>query len=515
MKTVLSKIFKHPFILVLLAVLVKIPLFFTKNIQEDSFITWRVARNLVEYGVIGFNGDERISASTTHLYVFITAFFQLIFSENFIFPLLTFSGILFAIGSWWLAKMLFPSQLMKRGIFVLLLNITPPALTASFLGMEYGILFFLYNGLIYFGLFKNKKWAYFLFPILLLWTRVDTVIFLGIFFMADLYLKRKINFIYVLGGIIGVVSVVGFNYLYFGEIVNHTITAKKIAYKSLVQNNSLEFFLYQWAYYGGLIKKYGIFTFLIFIAFLAFLVYAMFRILKGETLVPKTTKVILLFLAVFALAKISVFSTFKAYFDWYYWLPRVFFFAIVLYYFLNVNAWKKKIVFGGVVLLFIGLYFVQIIQSYTIGYMEERQRMTIAADINKDNVGIGQSILLEPAGIIPFYTNLYTYDEVGLVNARINDEMLNDENYWWINSVNKFQPDYILTIAKKPGAENSFYKMKPPDKALFEVDYQLVNTYPIAKIHDNAPRLLKWIYQLRPIGKDYFLYKRRTKNAVN
>ena len=145
MKTVLSKIFKHPFLLVLLAILVKIPLFFTKNIQEDSFITWRVARNLVQYGVIGFNGDERVSASTTHLYVFITAFFQLIFGENFIFPLLTFSGILFAIGSWWLAKMLFPSQLMKCGIFVLLLNITPPALTASFLGMEYGILFFLYN----------------------------------------------------------------------------------------------------------------------------------------------------------------------------------------------------------------------------------------------------------------------------------------------------------------------------------------------------------------------------------
>ncbi len=156
MKTVLSKIFNTPLLLLLLAVLVKIPLFFTKNIQEDSFITWRVARNFVQYGVIGFNGNERISASTTHFYVFITAFFQLIFGKNFIYPLLIFSGILFTIGSWWLAKILFPSDVMKRGLFVLLINITPPALTASFLGMEYGILFFLYNGLIYFGFFKNK-----------------------------------------------------------------------------------------------------------------------------------------------------------------------------------------------------------------------------------------------------------------------------------------------------------------------------------------------------------------------
>ena len=511
MKTALSKIFNTPFLLIFLAVLVKIPLFFTKNIQEDSFITWRVARNFVKYGVIGFNGDERISASTTHLYVLITAFFQLIFGEGFIYPVLVFSGILFAIGSWWLAKILFPNEIMKRAFFFLLLNITPPALTASFLGMEYGILFFLYNGLIYFGLFKNKKWAYFLFPILLIWTRVDTVIFLGIFFLGDLYLKRKINFIYILGGIIGVVAVVGFNYLYFGEIVNHTITAKKIAYKNLMQNNSLEFLLYQWAYYGGLIKKYGIFTFLLFVAFLTFLGYAIFKIIKNNKVGTFTSKLVLVLILVFALTKITLFSFLKAYFDWYYWLPRVFLFVVILYYFLNINTWKKKSVLVVISILFIGLYFFQMVQSYTIGYMEERQRMTIAADINKDEVGIEKSILLEPAGIIPFYTQLYTYDEVGLVNARINDEMLNDEDYWWINSVNKFHPDYILTIAKKPGDIDSFYKIKPESIASFDHDYELVKVYPIAKIHDNAPFVLKWIYQLRPIGKDYFLYKKRTE----
>ncbi|MDP2452719.1 MULTISPECIES: hypothetical protein [unclassified Kaistella] len=511
MKTALSKIFNTPFLLIFLAVFVKIPMFFTKNIQEDSFITWRVARNFVKYGVIGFSGDERISASTTHLYVLITAFFQLVFGEGFIYPVLIFSGILFAIGSWWLAKILFPNEIMKRGFFFLLLNITPPALTASFLGMEYGILFFLYNGLIYFGLFKNKKWAYFLFPILLLWTRLDAVIFLGIFFLGDLYLKRKINFIYILGGIIGVVTVVGFNYLYFGEIVNHTITAKKIAYKNLMQNNSLKFLLYQWAYYGGLIKKYGIFTFLLFVAFLTFLGYAIFKIIKNNKVGTLTSKLVLVLILVFALTKITLFSFLKAYFDWYYWLPRVFLFAVILYYFLNINIWKRKSVLVGISILFIGLYFFQMVQSCTIGYMEERQRMTIAADINKDEVGIEKSILLEPAGIIPFYTQLYTYDEVGLVNARINDEMLNDEDYWWINSVNKFHPDYILTIAKKPGDNDSFYKIKPESIAQFDHDYELVKVYPIAKIHDNAPFVLKWIYQLRPIGKDYFLYKKRTE----
>ncbi|WP_312818525.1 hypothetical protein [Kaistella carnis] len=509
MKSAVAKIFNSPFLLILLTVIVKIPMFFTKNIQEDSFITWRVARNFMNYGVIGFNGSERISASTTHLYVFITAFFELIFGEHFIFPLLTFSGILFAVGSYWFAKILFHADVFKRGIFVLLLNITPPALAASCLGMEYGILFFLYSGLIYFGLYKSKNWAYFIFPVLLLWTRVDTVIFLGIFFLADLYLRRKMNLIYILGGIIGVVSVVGFNYLYFGEIVNHTITAKKIAYKNLIQNNSLEFMLYQWAYYGGLIKKYSVYTFVLFVLFLFFLAYALFKILKNENKEKSNVKVIMVLILTFALAKITIFSIFNAYFDWYYWLPRVFLFVVILYYFLEIHAWKKKTVFSGVCLLFIGLYGLQLVQSYTIGYMEERQRMQIAADLNSDKVSITQSILLEPAGIIPFFTGMYTYDEVGLVNERINDEMLKDEKYWWINSVNRFQPDYILTIENKAGEENSLYPIQTEKRGAFNERYELVKTYPIAKIHDTAPMVLRWIYGIRPIGKDYYLYKKR------
>lgn len=509
MKSAVAKIFNSPFLLILLTVIVKIPMFFTKNIQEDSFITWRVARNFMNYGVIGFNGSERISASTTHLYVFITAFFELIFGEHFIFPLLTFSGILFAVGSYWFAKILFPADVFKRGIFVLLLNITPPALAASCLGMEYGILFFLYSGLIYFGLYKSKNWAYFIFPVLLLWTRVDTVIFLGIFFLADLYLRRKMNLIYILGGIIGVVSVVGFNYLYFGEIVNHTITAKKIAYKNLIQNNSLEFMLYQWAYYGGLIKKYSVYTFVLFVLFLFFLAYALFKILKNENKEKSNVKMIMVLILTFALAKITIFSIFNAYFDWYYWLPRVFLFVVILYYFLEIHAWKKKTVFSGVCLLFIGLYGLQLVQSYTIGYMEERQRMQIAADLNSDKVSITQSILLEPAGIIPFFTGMYTYDEVGLVNERINDEMLKDEKYWWINSVNRFKPDYILTIENKAGEENSLYPIPAEKRGAFNESYVLVKTYPIAKIHDNAPTVLRWIYGIRPIGKDYYLYKKR------
>src|SRR5690606_12118597 len=122
--------------------------------------------------------------------------------------------VLFGIGSWWLGKILFRKDMLNRGIFVILLNMVPPALTASCLGMEYGILFFLYSGLIYFGLRKGKECAYFVFPVLLLWTRIDTVIFLGVFFVADLIIRKKLNPAFILGGIVGIASVVAFNMIY-------------------------------------------------------------------------------------------------------------------------------------------------------------------------------------------------------------------------------------------------------------------------------------------------------------
>ena len=124
----------------------------------------------------------------------------------------------------------------------------------------------------------------------------------------------------------------------------------------------------------------------------------------------------------------------------------------------------------------IGLYVFQLLQSFTIGYMEDSQRMKIAREIGRSDAPLEQSIFLEPAGIIPFYTELYVYDEVGLVNEKITDEMLKDENFWWINSVNRFRPNYILTIAKKPGDSGSFYKIKPEDMVTFNQNYKLEKT---------------------------------------
>lgn len=498
---------RQDFLLLLSTLLFKIPIFFTKHIQEDSFITWKVAKNLLNYGVIGFNGEERISASTTHLYVLISAAFQQVLGDSFIYPLLIFSSLLFGIGSIWLAKILF-SEGRKKLYFVLFLNLTPPALTASGLGMEYGVLFFLYCGLLYWALYREEKWAYIILPILILWTRMDTVIFLGIAFLIDVFLRRKINFLFILGGLIGLISVIGFNYFYFGELVNHTILAKKIAYKGLKEPITFSHFLNQLSYYGGLLRMSGKLSIGLFLSFLVFVTFIIFKILKNPEETGKN-KIFITGIVVFALIKIFIFIIFRAYFDWYYWLPRTFLFVIVFYFLLNEvkTLFPIKIAFGLVFSL--SLFVLQILQSSAIGYMEDTQRMQIVRDLLKEKPNIHQSIILEPAGKIPFYTNLYTLDEVGLVNRQIMNEMQADENFWWINAVKKYQPKYILSIGVRADSGQSYYKMRHVDKIYFNERYQLVKEYPIADVYKNSPKILQEIYKIRPIGKDYYLYVKK------
>lgn len=184
---------KLPIYAFFLALIVKIIFLFTHHIQEDAFITWRVAQNLLDYGVIGFNGETKISASTTHLYVFVSYIFNLVFGkENFIEPLLLFNSILFTIASVLLSHLLFKNNKFKA-IFIVLFGLLPPSIKISILGMEYGILFFLEMALFYYGFKKEKKWVLFFLPAFIMFTRIDTVIFLGITFIIDVIWNKKIR----------------------------------------------------------------------------------------------------------------------------------------------------------------------------------------------------------------------------------------------------------------------------------------------------------------------------------
>ena len=496
MSETLQKYAKFPLLAVVFTVLVKLLFLLTHHIQEDAFITWRVAQNLLDYGVIGFNGETKISASTTHLYVFVSYVFNLIFGkENFIYPLLIFNSLLFTIGSYFLSKLILENP-VHQAIFIFLFGILPPSIKISILGMEYGILFFLEMALLYFGFKQNKIWAQILFPILILFTRIDTVIFLGIVFLVDIIWNKKIRWFYILGGMLGVAVLMSFNWFYFGELVNNTIVAKSVTYaKNMSLALQWKYFLMNYGNFWGMLKlpgDFNPFTILVLVfEFLAFL----YIVSKRES---KNLFIWIIFL--FGWTKQLIFISQRSYFDWYYWVPQILLFAVILVFVLEQKTYKLWWISLLLIFYILPMAAFQTIHSIATGNGEWNYRRSIGLFLKDYEKDKNQYILLEPAGYIPYFSGLKAIDEVGLVDKEIQTEIKKDKANYWKNTVEKRKPKYLL-------APKNLFEGK--DGSFYQENYRLLKEFRIKNHLNSDNKILEKIYRLKPSGTDYNLYERK------
>jgi len=484
-----------PVLAALFTVVFKLLFLLTHHIQEDAFITWRVAQNLLDYGVIGFNGDTKISASTTHLYVFVSWFFNLIFGkEHFIYPLLVFNSLLFTVGSYWLGKLVLKDAVLQAW-FIVLFGLLPPAVKISILGMEYGILFFLYMALLYFGFHRNRAWAQIVFPVLILFTRIDTVIFLGILFVCDGIHTRRIRWKYVLGGLLGVIAVVGFNELYFHELVNNTIVAKSLAYQHQYSfSQKLSFFFGNFGNFWGMLKLPGTFN-PFTVVVLVFELLCLLAIIRKK----EERNFFIVFLFVFGWAKQFIFLSQRSYFDWYYWIPQMVLFVPVLVFVLEQKSrkylWRTLLV----VFYILPMLLFQTVHSIATGNGEWNYRRGIGLFLNHYEKDKNQWIFLEPAGYVPYFSGLRTMDEVGLVDKGVQNEILKDRIHYQLNVVKNRKPRYLLSY-------QDLFQGK--DAAYYRSHYRLIREFRIREHLNSSNRLLEKIYHMKPSGTDYNLYER-------
>lgn len=487
-----------PILAVILVILVKIPFLLTHHIQEDAFITWRVAQNLMDYGVIGFNGEEKISSSTTHMYMFMSWLFNVVFGkEAFMYPILIFNSLLFTIGSWLLSKMLFKEGRIQA-FFIVLFGLLPPAIKISILGMEYGLLFLLEMSLLYYGFYRNKNWALVVFPPLIMFTRIDTVIFLGIVFLVKLISERRIYWNYVLGGILGLCLVLSFNQLYFNEWVNNTIVAKKTAYRSDYSfSEQVDMFIYNFGHYFGMLKlpvgANWLTSFILILEAIAFFVL----VRKSESKV----RFILTSIFIFGWVKQLIFLSQRSYFDWYYWVPQLLLFVPILVLVLQEFLRGKKMYLIGLVIFFsLPMIGFQAIHSIATGNGEWNYRRQIGLFLNDYEKDKNQWILLEPAGFVPYFSKLKTIDEVGLVDKGALEEIKKDRENYWVNIVKNRKPKYILAYQDLENSPNATY---------YAENYEIIKEFRIAEHFKSDNALLEKIYKLKPSGRDYTLYQRK------
>ena len=496
MSETLQKYAKFPLLAVVFTVLVKLLFLLTHHIQEDAFITWRVAQNLLDYGVIGFNGETKISASTTHLYVFVSYIFNLIFGkENFIYPLLIFNSLLFTIGSYFLSKLILENP-VHQAIFIFLFGILPPSIKISILGMEYGILFFLEMALLYFGFKQNKIWAQILFPILILFTRIDTVIFLGIVFLVDIIWTKKVRWFYILGGILGFVVLMSFNWFYFGELVNNTIVAKSVTYaKNMSLALQWKYFLMNYGNFWGMLKLPGDFNPFTILVLVFELLAFLYIVSKRES---KNLFIWIIFL--FGWTKQLIFISQRSYFDWYYWVPQILLFAVILVFVLEQKTYKLWWISLLIIFYILPMAAFQTVHSIATGNGEWNYRRSIGLFLKDYEKDKNQYILLEPAGYIPYFSGLKAIDEVGLVDKEIQTEIKKDKANYWKNTVEKRKPKYLL-------APKNLFEGK--DGSFYQENYKLLKEFRIKNHLNSDNKILEKIYRLKPSGTDYNLYERK------
>lgn len=496
MSETLQKYAKIPLLAVVFTVLVKLLFLLTHHIQEDAFITWRVAQNLLDYGVIGFNGETKISASTTHLYVFVSYFFNLIFGkENFIYPLLIFNSLLFTIGSYFLSKLILENP-VHQAIFIFLFGVLPPSIKISILGMEYGILFFLEMALLYFGFKQNKIWAQILFPILILFTRIDTVIFLGIVFLVDIIWNKKNRWFYILGGILGVVVLMSFNWFYFGELVNNTIVAKSVTYaKNMSLALQWKYFLMNYGNFWGMLKLPGDFNSFTILVLVFELLAFLYVVSKKES---KNLFIWIIYL--FGWTKQLIFISQRSYFDWYYWVPQILLFAVILVFVLEQKTYKFWWISLLLIFYILPMATFQTVHSIATGNGEWNYRRSIGLFLKDYEKDKNQYILLEPAGYIPYFSGLKAIDEVGLVDKEIQTEIKKDKANYWKNTVEKRKPKYLL-------APKNLFEGK--DGSFYQDNYQLLKEFRIKNHLNSDNKIIEKIYRLKPSGTDYNLYERK------
>ena len=135
-----------------------------------------------------------------------------------------------------------------------------------------------------------------------------------------------------------------------------------------------------------------------------------------------------------------------------------------------------------------------------------------------DNIGFprnpeyvsNDTLFLEPAGYIPYYAKIKTYDTVGLASPEIKKYREKDKNNrWWLDFIEEKKPTFILDRSNLYGdfSHDGEYTMSSSERIWFKNNYKLVKEYNYHNYVEQYSGSLEQFYKLGNHAP-YFLYKR-------
>lgn len=205
---------------------------------DDSYITFRYARNILAGNGFVFNPGEMVQGTTTPLYTLLMAGIGSFWGTSLI-PFPQISMVVNAIADSITCVLIFLigsilGSPIAGAAASLCWAIAPFSVTFAIGGLETSLYILLLTGVIWSNLKKNTKTTALL-AVLSILTRPDAIILIGFLILDRLFRAKfkneKIHITEVLIFILPGVIWVGFAWIYFGSIVPHSVQAKLAVYR--------------------------------------------------------------------------------------------------------------------------------------------------------------------------------------------------------------------------------------------------------------------------------------------
>jgi hypothetical protein len=197
-------------------------------------------------------------------------------------------------------------------------------------------------------------------------------------------------------------------------------------------------------------------------------------------------------------------------FDWYLYPPNWLATIVVL---VGCSHAIRHLRFRGAVVAFAGILWlgfagVQWAHSLAASTQDYHYRADIGRYLHDISGGHG-TLFLEPAGFIPYYAGLPTFDEVGLVSPGVSRYIRQDRHHWWIDFVQAEQPTYIVQRESFAHFETfDGQTLSADEQRWFLSHYELIRrTHYNPALYHPSP-VLRRILQMGPMP-DYLIYQRR------
>lgn len=496
--------------------LLRVPIMATEHRQEDAFISLRCAVNLAETGFYGFNPGEVVSASTSHAYVFLAALLKLSSPRLFL-ELLSWLNVVLFLSGLALLVCSIVEERRARWLVFCTSALLPVGLEIANSAMETSLLFALL-GLVVFSERRNGKYPA-LMASFVPWVRPDAAVFPLLLAIFRIRSDRRRASMLVAGVLIGGLALVLFNLAVFGAPFHQSIAAKWVAggsHRTLSERAQGALL----AIFGG--ESGGAFAplpsrFLDGLQWLFLIpligLWAGF-VRRGD--LSRDGEWVRHWVVAAAVVPPLLYGLGGVVFPWYLWPSVLLGYVAAVAEALRLalargRGWRWAIG-ATLVLALVGGYAARLALSYRWGVLEAGYRAGIGRFLHELEQPEA-TLLLEPAGYIPFYSGLYTADEVGLVCPAVSRYRKLYGQDWWSRFLTDKRPTFLVERPHmREGVTLDGYKLPAAEFRRFQEEYERIRTF---SFHpgDYAPGGLSALLLRLGAASDYDVYRRRGESA--